>query len=348
MSGPAFEKANRAIERHVALQRGLQKLGYGAPSAAIDGVYGPGTRAAIAAWQKASGRTPTGFIGDDDASAIERGLLLPPEPSLNLAQPAPNLPLSAATLPKVTPPPSTQWSSNTQSLVITIAIVFGFVIFYKIYRRRTLITRVNFTVYSAVQRHRRALIRKRFQTLRHDDYGNLIVEPWQKEISYFIEKVIDPEIEQMGPQEYAFCKTMRPEISLKIEELIEQQAGASESFTLGPNLSPTDYEQYCAEQLRSAGWSADTTKASGDQGSDIIAEKRNLRLVVQCKLYNHPVGNKAVQEVAAARAHEQADKAVVVSNYRYTYSAQQLADTNEVLLLHHSDLRNIDDLLSAG
>jgi hypothetical protein len=36
--------------------------------------------------------------------------------------------------------------------------------------------------------HKRALIRKRFQSLRHDDYGNFIIEPWHKELSYFMEK----------------------------------------------------------------------------------------------------------------------------------------------------------------
>jgi restriction system protein len=100
------------------------------------------------------------------------------------------------------------------------------------------------------------------------------------------------------------------------------------------------------QQLRSAGWSASTTKGSGDQGTDIIATKADLRLVVQCKLYNHPVGNKAVQEIAAARTHEKADWAAVVSNARYTPAAEELAATNGVLLLHHTDLRTIDDLLS--
>lgn len=139
---------------------------------------------------------------------------------------------------------------------------------------------------------------------------------------------------------------MRPTLPYTIEALISEHAGSPEGdITFGPNLRPVDYEQYCAQQLRSAGWSADTTKASGDQGTDIIATKGNLRLVVQCKLYNHPVGNKAVQEIAAARTHESADYAAVVSNMRYTAAAEELAATNGVLLLHHADLRSIDDLL---
>jgi HJR/Mrr/RecB family endonuclease len=65
------------------------------------------------------------------------------------------------------------------------------------------------------------------------------------------------------------------------------------------------------------------------------------------KAVQSPVGNKAVQEVAAARIHEQDDYAAVVTNSRYTSAARQLAATNGVLLLHHSDLRDIDELLES-
>jgi len=282
-------------------------------------------------------------------------------PSTPTGEPSPEHVDTPTALPRApaapAPPPSADRSGEPASgtseqlpmLVIGAVGVIGVImrLLYKNYKKRVLTEKVMKAVYTTINQHKRALVRKRFQTLRHDDYGNLLIEPWQKELSYFLEKVLDPAIRLIGPEEYALYETMRPALLLTIAHLIEQQAGSSESFTLGPNLTPTGYEQYCAEQLRLAGWSADTTKVSGDQGTDIIAQKGDLRLVVQCKLYNHPVGNKAVQEVSAARAHEQADCAAVVSNSRYTYSAQQLASTNGVLLLHHSDLRNIDDLLSA-
>ncbi|MDR3414271.1 MAG: restriction endonuclease, partial [Formivibrio sp.] len=204
-----------------------------------------------------------------------------------------------------------------------LVILTGIVILILVLRmrdRKNRTERVLKAVYATINLHKRALVRKRFQTLRHDDYGNVIIEQWQKELHYFVEKVVDPVIRQVGAKEYGLYESMRPALVLTIASQIEEQVGSSESFTFGPNLTPTDYEQYCAQQLRAAGWAADTTKTSGDQGTDIIAQKGELRLVIQCKLYNHPVGNKAVQEIAAARAHEQADYAVVVSNYRYTYS----------------------------
>jgi hypothetical protein len=73
--------------------------------------------------------------------------------------------------------------------------------------------------------------------LRHDDYGNLLVEPQHKELYYFMNKVIDPVVRQIGPKEYSLYEAMRPAILLTIAGFVEQQVGSSESFTLGPLLS---------------------------------------------------------------------------------------------------------------
>ena len=58
-----------------------------------------------------------------------------------------------------------------------------------------------------------------------------------------------------------------------------------------------------------------------------------------------PVGNKAVQEIVAGRAHEQAHHGVVVTNNRYTSAAEQLAAANGIMLLHFRDLVNLETLL---
>jgi len=53
LSGPAREEANRLIERHVALQAQLQRLGFLSDAAKVEGVYNAATRSAISAWQTA-------------------------------------------------------------------------------------------------------------------------------------------------------------------------------------------------------------------------------------------------------------------------------------------------------
>jgi restriction system protein len=112
------------------------------------------------------------------------------------------------------------------------------------------------------------------------------------------------------------------------------------------DMSPEEFEHYCAAVLRERKWKARVTRASGDQGVDIVANKRGMRIVVQCKKYSKPVGNRAVQEIVAAIAHEDAQRGVVVATSDYTPAAASLAASNQVLLLHHEDLRRIDRLLA--
>ncbi|MDE5793037.1 MAG: restriction endonuclease, partial [Oscillospiraceae bacterium] len=40
----------------------------------------------------------------------------------------------------------------------------------------------------------------------------------------------------------------------------------------------------------------ENTKASGDNGIDILAKKDGTSYAIQCKCYSKPVGNKAIQE----------------------------------------------------
>jgi restriction system protein len=111
-------------------------------------------------------------------------------------------------------------------------------------------------------------------------------------------------------------------------------------------MTPEEFEHFCAAVLRRRGWSARVTQFSGDQGVDVVAEKRGLRIVVQCKKYSRPVGNRAVQEIVAAIAHENAGRGVVVATADYTPAARRLAASNNILLLRHNDLHRIDRLLA--
>ncbi|PPD40714.1 MAG: restriction endonuclease [Methylocystis sp.] len=112
------------------------------------------------------------------------------------------------------------------------------------------------------------------------------------------------------------------------------------------DMSPEEFEHYCAAVLREMKWRARVTQTSGDQGVDIVADKRSMRIVVQCKKYSKPVGNRAVQEIVAGIAHEGAQRGVVVTTSAYTPAAQRLAESNDILLLHHTELRRIDRLLA--
>ena len=96
------------------------------------------------------------------------------------------------------------------------------------------------------------------------------------------------------------------------------------------------FEHSCAKILRSKGYSGVTvTKASGDQGVDIIAHKAGHKYAVQCKYYSKPVGNSAVQQVYAGAAFYGCDSCIVMTNNTFTSQAEKLASRTGVILMPH-------------
>ena len=189
-----------------------------------------------------------------------------------------------------------------------------------------------------IQAHLDTLIKKRRQTLRGDEYGLENDDAWRRETAYFHERLIKPLLTENT--DYFTADATHG----AIEELIQKRgdlAGQSHDDDSTDAMSPKQYEEYCAERLRSGGWQATTTKSSGDQGIDILAEREGVIAVFQCKLVSSPVGNKAVQEALGGKAFANADVAFVVSNAQFTESAQQLASVSGVRLLHHSELADL-------
>jgi HJR/Mrr/RecB family endonuclease len=106
-----------------------------------------------------------------------------------------------------------------------------------------------------------------------------------------------------------------------------------------PSMSPTEYERFVKRQLELAGWFARHVGRTGDQGCDVLAELHGFKAVVQVKKCR--AGNSAVQEVVAARHHYGAQIMVVVA-LDFTAAARQLAASNGVHLLLHSELATLE------
>ncbi len=195
----------------------------------------------------------------------------------------------------------------------------------------------------AIAENLNVLIKRRAQLIQHDAYGTQNTDRWNKEIHHFLTSQIAG---KLNARERVLFVRRRPAISQSIEARVAQAQITNPAFsTFSTDMKPAEFEHHCAEELKKIGWDARVTMASRDQGVDVVAQKNGVRLVLQCKLYNQPVGNKAVQEVVAAKNHEQAHFAAVVTNADYTEPARQLANTNKVWLLHYSDLQMMDALV---
>ena len=190
-----------------------------------------------------------------------------------------------------------------------------------------------------VDEHLPVLVRKRRQLVRVDDYGVVDRSRWEQEIGYFFDKVV---FQALAGAERGRIQERLDEFRERLELMVEAgpaDPGAEARFERVRNGA--EFELFCAEELRRGGWRVALTGASRDQGADLIAERGQERLVVQCKLLGRPVGNYAVQEVVAARSHHLGNRALVASNQRFTASCVELAATNGVELCHWSELARL-------
>lgn len=206
-----------------------------------------------------------------------------------------------------------------------------------------------------IQPHLATLRRKKAQNSYKDDYGIVHEGGWLNECEYFITRVLLP-LDRSLPRfirgkssQYELLNDASNSSTVQlwtefIDALVEFD-NANTILTDITSMSGHDYEKFIGNLIEKCGWKALVTKGSGDQGADIIAERHGIRVVMQCKLYSSAVGNKAVQEVHAARTFYDCDHACVVSNADYTPSARKIAERTGVSLLHHDEIaKYLDDL----
>lgn len=195
-----------------------------------------------------------------------------------------------------------------------------------------------------IDKHIETLARRRLMLVTVDHYGIADGSSWNKEVQRFVDKVVRPEL---SDQE---AETVAPQMNAIFQEMIEDRVRIRSDeieadLDFSVKFTPTQFEEWCAKTLNAKGWKAITTKASGDQGADVIADKEGVRIVLQCKLYSGTVGNKAVQEAYSAQRHYATNASAVVTNAEFSPSARELAVTTGVLLLHYGDLTRLDSLL---
>jgi HJR/Mrr/RecB family endonuclease len=108
------------------------------------------------------------------------------------------------------------------------------------------------------------------------------------------------------------------------------------------SMSGLEFEEYTAQLLKRIGYSNVTvTKASGDQGIDVLATKDGIRYAIQCKNYSHKLDNTPVQEVYAGKVFYHCDVGVVLTNSTFTQSAYILANSIGVLLWDRATLQDM-------
>jgi len=154
-------------------------------------------------------------------------------------------------------------------------------------------------------------------------YGEIELDPLKLEAQDFLDRFLPEKNRRFFFQEPAVEFVM----SFALDWVDESQTCEDQPE------NGIDFEHWCARKIEEQGWIVVVSKASGDQGVDVIANRDTVSVAVQCKRYSSPIGNKAVQEAFAGAKHYCADLAVVIGTGGFTKAAQDLASTTNVVLI---------------
>lgn len=119
----------------------------------------------------------------------------------------------------------------------------------------------------------------------------------------------------------------------RMKKLLENPMGEKKVNILDIDLmTGVEFEKCIGDLFTRKGYSVSYTKATGDQGIDVIAEKDGYKLGIQAKRYTGSVGNAAVQEAVAGKQYYGLDKVMVITNSAFTQAAIDLANANDIVL----------------
>ena len=127
-----------------------------------------------------------------------------------------------------------------------------------------------------------------------------------------------------------------------IEKRIAGKFIASITIDEIDGLDGEDFEELLALLFKQHGLKVTKTKKSHDYGADLLVSSKDEVIAIQCKLYyNRSVSNSAVQEIATAKDYYQANRAVVITNSKFTKPAENLADKIGVKLIDRESLQTL-------
>jgi len=100
-------------------------------------------------------------------------------------------------------------------------------------------------------------------------------------------------------------------------------------------LSPHDFERFIGELFKNMGYVTRVTRYTGDYGIDVIAEKEDEKIAIQCKKYDEGnVSATDVQKLLGAMRLKgvKANKAILITTSDFTVQAKVQAEDNPIEL----------------
>jgi|TARA_B110000495_G_C22977834_1_gene574503 restriction system protein len=162
---------------------------------------------------------------------------------------------------------------------------------------------------------------------------NIAGDQWLFQINYIVQI-----IKEKNPMwnENIFQLLITKEHEMQISGL--KKSLSTTDFPDVDFMDGLQFEKFLGDLFEKMGYAVTVTKASGDQGTDLIIKKKLEIISVQAKRYSDKVTNKAVQEVVGSLKFYNATRGMVVTTNDFTKSAQELAKSNNVELINREEL----------
>jgi len=218
---------------------------------------------------------------------------------------------------------------------------------------RGLARRIDRRAGKKIRNHGAMLARLRGNCWDPNAPGKIDAAKWTRAQDEFIDEVlldgVKPVLREAMKRRARLIGGWRRRIDAAVNEQDHARASAGHGVDFRPGMDGFEYEAYCARVLTEAGWKVWNKGDTGDQGVDLVAQRGDTVVAIQCKRYRGSVGNAAVQEIYAGRLTVGAEaRAAVVTNAHYTRSAKELAAATHVLLLHHDELPQLAEIVAHG
>ena len=234
---------------------------------------------------------------------------------------------------------------NDDAFTLSAYIGAGFPDCDRYKREEEVISAAKTTAIAIALGYKDILVKKyQIESSRVDEFGDLTLESWFNFFERFIEAKImnynDEALKRHFDHDFIEAKEIK-EVVFNAIVYWAQETSVDDELETPPPSDGEGYELYCKGLLCQAGWDATLTPKTGDKGADILACRGEEKMVVQCKNYKNPIGNKAVQEVYSAKEIYSAQRAIVVAPNGYTKQAKDDALNLDVILCHDNDLLSL-------
>lgn len=144
----------------------------------------------------------------------------------------------------------------------------------------------------------------------------------------------------------SYISDVKPKDTLEHQQLSQYKAQLNyyeywqrkKSKNQWDRMSGHAFEHAVANLFRNIGFTAEVSKRGGDGGVDIILEKANKRIAVQCKRYKSAVGPHIIRDLYGTMQHLGFNEGCIVTTTGFTKGVQDFASDKKIFLIDLNDI----------